>query len=72
MGLTNKEMESQASIYFCGVLLDGNSFVKTSASGSTGSAQSRGRKTIESIAVLYEKKICDANCFYYMQEIGIY
>lgn len=30
--------------------------MKTSASGSTGSAPSRGRKTIESIAVLYEKK----------------
>lgn len=61
MGLNNEDRESYVSIYFCGVLLDINSFVKTSASGIAGSTQSRGRKTIESIAVLCRKKICDAN-----------
>lgn len=52
MGLTNQEI----SIYFCGGLLDVHSFVKTSASRSAGNAQSRGRKTIDSIAVLCGKK----------------
>lgn len=56
MGLNNEDRESYVSIYFCGVLLDINSFVKTSASGIAGSTQSRGRKTIESIAVLCRKK----------------
>lgn len=36
MGLSNKDKESSAPICFCGVLLDVNSFVKTSASGIAG------------------------------------
>lgn len=37
MGLDNKEMENEVSVYFCGVLLDVNSFVKTNASRIAGS-----------------------------------
>lgn len=43
------------SIYFCGLLLDVNSFVKVNASGVPGSTESWGRKTIESVALLREK-----------------
>lgn len=47
-------------------------FVKTNAFCIAGSAESRGRKTIESTALLHGKKnlnICDENYFYYMSEI---
>lgn len=43
------------SIYFCGLLLDVNSFVKVDASGVAGSTESGGRKTIESVALLHEE-----------------
>lgn len=49
-------METSVSIYFCRALLDGNSFVETNVPGIARSTESQGKRTIESIALLREKK----------------